>query len=117
WEVMQAARAIRATWEDDGSLESTEDYKRNFAKALTKQPKEAQRKDGNIKRAFASAAKTFEATFECPFIPHNTMEPMNFFADVKADSVELYGPIQLPDRARNAIAEKLGIPKEKIKVG
>ncbi|GAA0557681.1 xanthine dehydrogenase family protein molybdopterin-binding subunit [Chitinophaga japonensis] len=117
WEVMHAARAINATWEDDGNLESTEDYKKNFAKALTRQPKEPQRKDGNIKKAFASAAKTFEATFECPFIPHNTMEPMNFFADVKADSVELYGPIQLPDRARTAIAEKLGIPREKIKVG
>lgn len=116
WEVMHAAKAIKAEWEDDGTLESTPDYKANFSKALEKLPETSKRKDGNIKKAFSSAAKTFEVTFECPFIPHNTMEPMNFFADVKADGVELHGPIQLPDKARNTIAEKLKIPKEKIKV-
>jgi len=117
WEVMQAARSIKAVWKDDGTLESTADYKANFNKTLEQLPKESKRKDGNIKKGLAAGTKTFEATFECPFIPHNPMEPMNFFADVKADSVELYGPIQLPDKARNTIAEKFKIPKEKIKVG
>ncbi|HEY8919840.1 MAG TPA: molybdopterin cofactor-binding domain-containing protein, partial [Chitinophaga sp.] len=117
WEVMQAARSIKPVWKDDGKLESTADYKANFSKTLEQLPKESKRKDGNIKKGLAAGAKTFEATFECPFIPHNPMEPMNFFADVKADSVELYGPIQLPDKARNTIAEKFKIPKEKIKVG
>ena len=117
WEVMQAARSIKPVWKDDGTLESTADYKANFNKTLEQLPKESKRKDGNIKKGLAAGTKTFEATFECPFIPHNPMEPMNFFADVKADSVELYGPIQLPDKARNTIAEKFKIPKEKIKVG
>ena len=117
WEVMQAARSIKPVWKDDGKLESTSDYKTNFNKTLEQLPKESKRKDGNIKKGLAAGTKTFEATFECPFIPHNPMEPMNFFADVKADSVELYGPIQLPDKARNTIAEKFKIPKEKIKVG
>jgi isoquinoline 1-oxidoreductase beta subunit len=117
WEVMQAAKAVKAVWKDDGNLESTADYKANFNKILQQLPKESKRKDGNVKKALASGAKIFEATFECPFIPHNTMEPMNFFADVKPNSVELYGPTQLPDRVRNAIAEKLKIPKENIKVG
>lgn len=117
WEVMQAARSIKPVWKDDGKLESTSDYKTNFNKTLEQLPKESKRKDGNVKKGLAAGTKTFEATFECPFIPHNPMEPMNFFADVKPDSVELYGPIQLPDKARNTIAEKFKIPKEKIKVG
>jgi isoquinoline 1-oxidoreductase beta subunit len=37
------------------------------------------------------------------------MEPMNFFAHVRADGVELVGPSQTPDMARNATATLLGI--------
>ncbi len=116
WEVMQAAKAIKAEWKDDGTLESTDDYKKNFEQTLAKLPDESKRKDGNIKKGFAGAAKVFEASYECPFIPHNPMEPMNFFADVKDSGVELYGPIQLPEKARNTISDKFKIPKEKIKV-
>ncbi|KAA2238760.1 xanthine dehydrogenase family protein molybdopterin-binding subunit [Chitinophaga agrisoli] len=116
WEVMQAAKAIKAEWKDDGTLESTDDYKKNFEKTLAKLPDEPKRKDGNIKKGFAGAAKIVEAAYECPFIPHNTMEPMNFFAHVKDGGVELHGPIQLPEKARNTIADKFKFPKEKITV-
>ena len=33
------------------------------------------------------------------------MEPMNFFADVREDGVELVGPTQTPGSARTAIAK------------
>jgi isoquinoline 1-oxidoreductase beta subunit len=42
------------------------------------------------------------------------MEPMNFFAHVRADGVELVGPTQTPDMARNETAKLLGIAPEKI---
>lgn len=117
WEVMQGAKAVKAEWEADKKLDSSDDYRSEFRKILGKQPDEPKRKDGDIKKAFSGAAKILEAYYECPFLAHNTMEPMNFFAHVKGDEVELYGPIQLPEKARTTIAEKLKIPPEKIKVG
>ena len=42
------------------------------------------------------------------------MEPMNFFAHVREDGVELVGPTQTPDRARNDTAKLLGISPDKI---
>ena len=44
------------------------------------------------------------------------MEPMNFFADVRADGVELIGPTQTPGRARTAVSKLLNIPEDKITV-
>ena len=44
------------------------------------------------------------------------MEPMNFFADVKENSVELVGPTQTPASARTATAKLLNIPEENITV-
>jgi isoquinoline 1-oxidoreductase beta subunit len=42
------------------------------------------------------------------------MEPMNFFAHVREDGVELVGPTQTPESARTEVAKLLGIAPEKI---
>ena len=47
---------------------------------------------------------------------HNTLEPMNFFADVKEDSAELIGPTQTPKALEDAAAKLLDLPPEKITV-
>ncbi|GAA4306675.1 xanthine dehydrogenase family protein molybdopterin-binding subunit [Compostibacter hankyongensis] len=118
WEAMQGAKAIKADWSDDSKLESTGDYADNFRKILDRPSQEKpRRKDGNIRQAFAGAARVIEAEYAAPFLPHNTMEPMNFFADVREDGVELYGPVQTPEKAQSDVSKLLGIPKEKIKVG
>jgi isoquinoline 1-oxidoreductase beta subunit len=44
------------------------------------------------------------------------MEPMNFFADVKSDSVLLAGPTQVPQPAQKAVSDLLKIPTDKIQV-
>jgi isoquinoline 1-oxidoreductase beta subunit len=44
------------------------------------------------------------------------MEPENFFAHVQGNKVELVGPTQTPDRARQETAALLGIPAENVTV-
>jgi isoquinoline 1-oxidoreductase subunit beta len=51
-----------------------------------------------------------------PFLPHNPLEPMNFFAHAKDNSVELVGPTQTPQAARQAVSKLLNIPQENITV-
>ncbi len=118
WDVMQGARKIKAEWEDGPMMESTAEYLRNFREIVGKRPAGApQRQDGNVQRAFSSGgAKVFEAIYEAPFLAHNTMEPMNFFADVRPDGAELLGPIQTPERTRTTIAKLLDMPEEKVTV-
>ena len=40
------------------------------------------RKDGDPETAFKNAAQVIERTYNAPFLAHNCMEPMNFFAHV-----------------------------------
>ena len=42
------------------------------------------------------------------------MEPMNFFAHVREDGIELIGPSQTPARAREAVSKMLNVPEDKI---
>ena len=76
-----------------------------------------QRKDGDFAAALVRSAKVVEATYECPFISHSPMEPMNFFADVRADgTVLLAGPTQVPQSAQKAVASLLKIDEKKVEV-
>ncbi len=116
WEVMQAKKALEIEWESDGKLESTADHEKELDKLIAKPTKEAARRDGNPEAAFKNAAKVIERTYSAPFLAHNTMEPMNFFAHVTAEKAELEGPIQTPENLRKTVSVITGLPEDKVSV-
>ena len=117
WAASKGRDALKVEWEDDGNLDNTTDHLKEFATLITQTTDKPKRNDGNVDNAFPGAAKIIERTFTAPFLPHVPMEPMNFFADVRDDGVELYGPTQSPAGARRDVAKLLNIPEEKIMVG
>ncbi len=116
WQVMKARKALKVEYEKDGALESNEDHDRIFQELLNSDPDASyvKRKDGDPDTAFKNAAKVITREYQCPFLPHSPMEPMNFFAHVREDGVELVGPCQLPDITRNEVARTLSIDPKKI---
>jgi isoquinoline 1-oxidoreductase subunit beta len=117
WEVMQARPKVKIDYVKDKDLESTADHNRLFKELLNDTTKSTvQRKDGDIESAFKNAFKVIEAEYQCPFLPHNAMEPMNFFADVRKDSAELAGPTQTPQACQSQVAKLLGIPETNVSV-
>src|SRR6187200_1224834 len=116
WEVMKAKKALKVEYEKDGNIESTTDHNQLFTSLMNSDKAQVRRKDGDVETAFKTAAKVITSEYQCPFLPHNAMEPMNFFADVRPDVVELIGPTQTPGRAREAVSKLLNIPEDKITV-
>ncbi|HMB64506.1 MAG TPA: molybdopterin cofactor-binding domain-containing protein [Eudoraea sp.] len=134
WQVMQAKKALKIEWENapDVSVGMTlfgnemkvnhpagmEDSGTHRLKMeeLNARKGKVVRKDGNPEAAFNNAAKIIERSYSCPFLAHNTMEPMNFFANVTNDHAELLGPTQTPEWMEPAIAERLGLPLEKVDI-
>ena len=114
WEVMKARAAVNIEYEKDGNIENTSDHDQILISLLNSDKTTVRRKDGDVDAAFKNAAKIIKTEYQCPFIPHNPMEPMNFFADVRSDSVELVGPSQTPGSARTATSKLLNIPENKI---
>jgi len=114
WEVNKARKVLKVEYEKEGNIESTSDHDRLFKELLDKPEATVRRKDGDVEAAFKSAATVIKREYQCPFLSHAPMEPMNFFAHVRADGVELVGPSQTPDRARMATATLLGVAPEKI---
>ena len=114
WEVMKARKVLKIEYEKEGNIESTSDHDTTFKTLLDAGTPTVRRKDGDVEAAFANAAKVIKSEYQCPFLSHTPMEPMNFFADVKPDKVELAGPTQTPGSARTATSKLLNIPEDKI---
>ena len=113
WEVMNARKKIQAEWEaapelkemvngwggrkteeiTPAGLESTTVHFEKM-KEMAQKPARELRKDGDPETAFKNAAQIIERTYYAPFLPHNCMEPMNFFADVKDGKAVMAGPSQ-----------------------
>jgi isoquinoline 1-oxidoreductase beta subunit len=116
WQVNKARKALKVEYEADGAIESTADHDRILKTLLDSKETTIKRKDGDVDAAFKSAAKVITREYQCPFLSHTPMEPMNFFAHVRADGAELIGPTQTPEMARNETAKLLGLAPEQVTV-
>lgn len=116
WEVMEAKKALTINWVKDSDVESTTGHKSSFDQLLASGNGEEARRDGDPEKAFREADKIVEKTYYAPFLAHNTMEPMNFFADVRNGKAELLGPVQTPENLSKSVSAILNIPVENISV-
>jgi len=115
WQVTKARKAVKIEYEKEGNIESSADHDRLFKELLdAKEGATVRRKDGDVDAAFKSAAKVIVREYQCPFLSHSPMEPMNFFAHVREDGVELVGPSQTPEAGRTEVSKLLNIAPEKI---
>jgi isoquinoline 1-oxidoreductase beta subunit len=116
WQCMQAKKALNVEWEKVSTLESSAYLEDALTKLLNTKSASPARKDGNVKKAFVKADKVIERTYSAPFLAHNTMEPMNFFAHVTAEKAQLNGPIQTPEYLEKTLMSVLNMPAEKIDI-
>ncbi|MEM8907409.1 MAG: molybdopterin cofactor-binding domain-containing protein [Bacteroidota bacterium] len=116
WAAMKGQKALKAEWENAETLENTTDHNAQMLALLDQPAAEPKRKDGNVQAALANADQVIEKVYEAPFLPHNCLEPMNFFADVTEEKVDLLGPIQTPEWTRRRIAELLQRDQSEIAI-
>ncbi|RYC67104.1 xanthine dehydrogenase family protein molybdopterin-binding subunit [Spirosoma sordidisoli] len=134
WEVMNARKKLQLDWEPigdtkdtmmgrggkqevvvPGELESTSAQLEKMA-AWAKKPAKQLRKDGDPETAFKNAAQVIERTYNAPFLAHNCMEPMNFFAHVTDEKAVVAGPLQAPGWSEPTLSKLLNLPADKIEI-
>lgn len=117
WQCMEAKKVLQAEWEISSPLEDTAYHEAELDKLMNTASAQPARQDGDVNKAFAEAAQIIDRTYSAPYLAHNPMEPMNFFAHVTEEKAELLGPVQTPEFLENSLADILRMPKEKIDIG
>ena len=117
WQAKTALAAVDIIW-NNGALAtlSSEGVAAELKAAVAKPGSASFKKVGDADTALKTAAKTLQAAYETSFTAHVTMEPMNFIADVRADSVLLVGPTQFQQLAQGMVAGALGMKPEQVKI-
>lgn len=134
WEVMNARKKLKVVWEPindtkeiiqgrggkieviiPAGLESTSAQLAKMAE-YAKKPAQQLRKDGDPETAFKNAAQIIERTYTAPFLAHNCMEPMNFFAHVTDEKALVVGPHQAPGWIEPTLSKILNLPADKIEI-
>ena len=135
WQVLKAAKALQVQWRDfDSHQFSSTDFGGNTISVAVPAGRESsvdheqamdalltgglqvRRQDGDPAQAFADAAKVIERTYSAPYLAHNMMEPLNFFAHVTEGHAEMAGPLQGPVFIQQTLAARLGLSPEQINV-
>jgi isoquinoline 1-oxidoreductase beta subunit len=110
WQAQSARRQLKVTWQDHPTSAQSSELFQTTADGLGKQaPMTVLRKDGDPDAALKSAAKTVEAAYMYPFIPHAPLEPQNCVAHFQNGRLELWAPSQTPANGVNIAAQTLGI--------
>ncbi len=117
WQARKALEAVSIRWDESAVANvSSAAIAAELRAAVDRPPGATFQKKGDVEAALRGAAKRVEATYEVPFKPHVTMEPMNFVADVRADSCLLYGPTQFQQLAQGMAAGLLNFKPDQVKV-
>jgi isoquinoline 1-oxidoreductase subunit beta len=117
WAAKSARQKLRVTW-DEGTTaqQSSASFAAKATELHAAAAQRSLRNDGDVTAAFATAAKTVEATYEYPFLAHATLEPQNCTASVTTDGVEIWAPTQNPQSGRVLVARTLGIAEKDIAI-
>ena len=124
WAALSARHALidQVTWTGSGkawgfdSDRATDD----FAAAARDLKSQASiwDKKGDATGAFEKASTVVDATYTCDYAYHAQMEPLNAIAAVapNADAAEIWCGTQSQTMAQEAVANALGVPREKVKL-
>jgi isoquinoline 1-oxidoreductase beta subunit len=108
WHAFKARKALKIEWAVKGRMEDSNYLETSINAVLNGSNTNIIREDGNLNKALAEGDFTIERTYSFPFLPHNTMEPLNFYADISDDHAIIEGPTQRPEWCRNDVAKLLG---------
>jgi isoquinoline 1-oxidoreductase beta subunit len=106
WAAMEGRKALNVRWDlGPNAAESSETLRKQAQSQLEVPPTYISLERGSPVNVLASAQKVIRATYELPFQPHATMEPMNCTVDVRADRMEVWTGTQCPLEVQDRLSK------------
>jgi isoquinoline 1-oxidoreductase beta subunit len=116
WTAKKARDLLTIEWDESAAYQgNTADLFKEY-RDLAQKPGASAKKEGDVDKAFASAAKTLEATYEFPYLAHASMEPLNCVVRLGTQECEVWNGEQFQSIDQGALAKLLGIPPEKVTI-
>jgi isoquinoline 1-oxidoreductase subunit beta len=116
WAAIKGREALKIEWDDGPNARYDSIAYRKELEAAALKPGKVLRSTGDLDGALTKASSTLEASYYLPHLSQSPMEPMVAVARFKDGQCEAWAPSQAPQVTRERVAERLGIPFEKVTV-
>jgi isoquinoline 1-oxidoreductase beta subunit len=116
WAAERGREALQVEWDETnaemrGSAELLADFR-----ALLEQPGAVARRDGDVARALAGAARTMTETFAFPYLAHAPMEPLSVVVRLTPGACEIWTGAGDVQAAQESAAAILALPPEQVAI-
>lgn len=116
WAAKKGRDALTIEWDESNAFKQSSDDLLKQYRDLTKLPGDVAKSEGDVDKAFATAARTFEATYEFPYLAHAAMEPLNCVVKLGQGTCEVWNGEQFQTADQMALAKLLGISPSDVKI-
>lgn len=116
WAAIKGRDALKIQWDDGPNAGYDSVAYRKELEAAALKPGKVLRSAGDLDDALAKADSTLEASYYLPHLSQSPMEPMVAVARFKDGQCEAWAPSQAPQVTRERVAERLGIPFDKVTI-
>ncbi|WP_434676036.1 molybdopterin cofactor-binding domain-containing protein [Pseudomonas sp. D3-10] len=116
WAAIKGRDALKIQWDDGPNAGYDSIAYRKELEAAALKPGKVLRSTGDLDGALTQADSTLDASYYLPHLSQSPMEPMVAVARFKDGQCEAWAPSQAPQVTRERVAERLGIPFEKVTV-
>ena len=116
WAAIKGREALKLEWDDGPNAGyDSKAYRAELSQAA-RAPGQLVRDAGDVQAVFDKAERLLEAEYYIPHLAQAPMEPMVATARFADGACEVWAPVQAPQATRESVAERLGIPVDKVTV-
>ncbi|WOF80067.1 molybdopterin cofactor-binding domain-containing protein [Pseudomonas sp. FeN3W] len=118
WAAMQGRAALELEWDDGANAGYDSAAYRQALEEASRAPGKVMRDQGDAPGSWAQAAERerFAAEYYVPHLAHASMEPPVATVRIQDGRADVWTSVQNPIAARDAVAARLGLQPEKVKV-
>jgi nicotinate dehydrogenase subunit B len=115
WDAIQAAQDLEVTWSDWAKLPAMDNLYAYIRQTRSLEDAVVAKK-GDVRKALASAARPFNASYTTAVQTHGSIGPSCAVADVRNGSATVWSGTQGPNVVRSAVADALDMPVDHVHI-
>jgi isoquinoline 1-oxidoreductase beta subunit len=116
WAAKQGRDALKVEWDDTHAEKRSSAAIMDEYRKLAEQPGKPARTEGDAAKAIAGAPRRISASYECPYLAHAPMEPLDAVVKLTADSCEIWAGDQFQTVDQANAARTAGLEPQQVKI-
>ena len=116
WSAKKGRDALSVEWDESAAFKMGSDQILEQYRALAKTPGISAHKSGDAVQAMAGAARTFDQSYDFPYLAHAAMEPLNCVIKLGKDGCEVWNGEQMHTLDQAMLAQLFGMKPEQVKI-